>query len=408
MPSQPERPYEPEVEQSMRHLYESLSEKDRRRYAAVEAKKLGHGGVSYLAEVLGCSRHTIERGREELEQLPEDDAEGRVRRPGGGRKPLTESEPDLNDDLDTVLSVRTAGDPMHPEVVWTDLSANQISEQLEELGTSASPATVRKLLSERGLGRRKIQKTRPGGETPERNTQFELIFTLEDLYQTDGQPIFSMDTKKKEHLGRLYRDGRVWAEIPQQAFDHDFPTWAEGVIIPHGIYDPTLNHGHLNVGLSHDTSEFACDSFLWFWENWGRAHYPDATEILLECDAGGSNGCRRRTFKAGLQNVADTIGLPIHVAHYPSSCSKYNPIDRRFFPHVTRACEGVLFDSLETVVSLMRKATTRTGLETTVNVIHKAYETGRKVLDSVIDSLNLTHAPILPQWNYTLAPHDVA
>ena len=150
---------------------------------------------------------------------------------------------------------------------------------------------------DRGLGQRQIEKSLAGGETPDRNAPFEHIFDLEELFEQENNPIFCMDAKKKERLGRLYRDGRVWTTAPQQAFDHDFPSWSEGVIIPHGIYDPQLNHGHVNIGLSHDTSQFACESLVWFWEHWGQEHYPDAEEILLECDAGGSNNCRHKILK---------------------------------------------------------------------------------------------------------------
>lgn len=396
--------YTPEVEREMRDFYDSLSEKDRRRYSAIEAAKLGHGGIIYIAEVLGCSRHTIERGREDIKGLPEDPAAGRVRRPGGGRKPLTEDEPELDDNLDELLRVRTAGDPMHPDVIWTDLSPSSISEELAALGTPASPSVVRDLLRERELGRRQIEKTLAGGSVPERNEQFEHIFALEELFAQENNPIFCMDTKKKERLGRLSRDGHVWTTAPQHAFDHDFPSWSEGVIIPHGIYDLQLNHGHINIGLSHDTSQFACESLTWFWEHWGRQHYPAATDILLECDAGGSNNCHHKIFKVDLQEAVNRIGLPIQVAHYPSYCSKYNPTDRRFFPHVTRACEGVLFDSLGTVVELMRKARTRSGLTTTVHVMRKAYEVGRQLASDALDKINLTWSKLLPQWNYIIDP----
>lgn len=396
--------YQPGVEQEMRDFYHSLSEKDRRRYAAIEARKLGHGGVEYIAELLGCSRHTIERGRHDLERLPDDPAAGRVRRPGGGRKPLTEEQPELDENLDELLQVRTAGDPTQSEVRWTDLSPAQISQQLEQKGTPASPTVVRRLLREHGLGVRKIAKTRPGGEDPDRDAQFEHIFELEEVFEAEENPVFCMDTKRKERLGRLYRDGQVWTTAPEEAFDHDFPSWSEGVIIPHGIYDPRFNHGHLNLGLSHDTCEFACDSFLRFWNHWGRRHYPHASEILLECDAGGSNHCRQKIFKVELQRVANHIGLPIQVAHYPAYCSKYNPTDRRFFPHVSRACEGVLFTSVAKVASLMRQASTRTGLTTTVHVLRKAYQTGRKLPDNVLDTLNLTWSSLLPKWNYIINP----
>lgn len=203
---------------------------------------------------------------------------------------------------------------------------------------------------------------------------------IEQRLQVDlRNPILSIDTKKKELLGTLYRSGRVYSQRSFHAFDHDFPSWSTGKIVPHGIWDEERKHGHLNLGLSHDTSEFACDSFRWYWKRIGRFHYPEATSILWLCDAGGSNNCRHHIFKHDLQELVNDIGVKIRVAHYPTYCSKFNPIERRFFSQVTRTCQGILFDTLETVVNLMRKTRTSTGRRTTVHVIKKLYETGRKV-----------------------------
>jgi hypothetical protein len=396
--------YDEATERRMRGFYESLSEKDRRRYAALEAARLGHGGIEYVSSVVGCSRRTIERAAEELEQLPEDPAKGRVRREGAGRKKATDSEPELEPNLFSLLQNRTAGDPMREDVLWTDLSLDGMSEALGQLGTPLSPPTIKQWLFENAIGKRKILKVLPGGETPDRNEQFEYIATLRTQYEHAGNPIFSIDSKAKEHLGRLYRAGRVYAEAPFRAFDHDFPSWADGTIITHGIFDPLRNHGHLNLGLTHDTSEFACDSFRWFWQRIGRYHYPNATSILWLCDGGGSNSCRQYLFKQDLQHLVDAIGIEIRVAHYPTYCSKFNPIERRLFPHVTRACQGMLFDTLETVVGLMRKTCTKTGLSTTVHVIKRAYEKGRKVTEEFKTNMKLVFDAVLPRWNYKAVP----
>ena len=216
--------------------------------------------------------------------------------------------------------------------------------------------------------------------------------------------MFSLDTKAKEHLGQLFRKGRVWTQRAFQAFDHDFPSWATGVVIPHGIYDLVRNRGHINIGLSHDTSQFACDSFRWYWNRIGRQCYPNAASILLLCDCGGSNSAAQYLFKHDLQRLVNDLGIEIRVAHYPSYCSKYNPIERRFFPHVTRACQGMLFDTLDTVVGLMRKASTTTGLQTTVNVIRRAYEIGRKVADAFKTAMPILFDNLLPKWNYIAQP----
>lgn len=396
--------YPPEVAAQVRAFYATLSEKDQRRYAAVEARRLGHGGIEYVAEVLGCARRTVERGQHELDELPHDPAAGRVRRPGGGRKKKVETEPQLEHHLTSVLEVRTAGDPDEEAVRWTDLSPRQIADAVTELGTPVSPAVVRDWLEEQGLALHKIAKILQGGASPHRDAQFQRITALKAAYLDVGNPVFSVDTKAKEHLGYLYRKGRVRTQQAFAAFDHDFPSWASGVLIPHGIYDLVRNRGHLNLGLSHDTSAFACDSFRWYWNRIGQRCYPDATSILWLCDCGGSNAATQYLFKQDLQQLVNDIGIEIRVAHYPSYCSKFNPIERRFFPHVGRACQGILFDTLDTVVRQMRKTATTTGLRATVNVIRRVYATGRKVAANFKKTMTIVFDEVLPKWNYRVVP----
>jgi hypothetical protein len=360
--------------------------------------------VQYIAGVLGCSTRTIIRGDAELNQLPDDPAAERVRRPGGGRKKKVESEPQLKENLHSIIEVRTAGDPDASDVLWTDLSPRQIAEKATELGTPVSPPVVQDWLEELRMSRRKIEKVLAGGQSPDRDTQFKRIDELKAEYAAAGNPVFSMDTKAKERLGQLFRAGRVWTQKAFQAFDHDFPSWATGIIIPHGIYDLARNRGHINIGLNHDTSEFACDSLRWYWNRIGKQCYPDATSILLLTDAGGSNSATQYLFKQDLQDLVNHLGIPIRVAHYPSYCSKYNPIERRLFPHITRACQGILFDTLDTVVGFMRKASTTTGLKTTVNVIRRAYELGRKVAKGFKSNMTLLFDELLPRWNYVAVP----
>jgi hypothetical protein len=315
-----------------------------------------------------------------------------------------ESDPQLTQNLHSIVEVRTAGDPDASDVLWTDLSPRQIAEAATELGTPVSPPVVRDWLEEMRMSLRKIQKSLAGGQSPDRDTQFKRIAELKDEYAAAGNPVFSMDTKAKERLGQLFRAGRVRTQKPFQAFDHDFPSWATGIIIPHGIYDQVRNRGHINIGLNHDTSKFACDSFRWYWNRIGKQCYPDATSILLLCDAGGSNSASQYLFKQDLQDLVNDLGIKIRVAHYPSYCSKYNPIERRLFPHITRACKGILFDTLDTVVGQMRKASTSTGLQTTVNVIRRVYETGRKVVKGFKSNMALLFDELLPRWNYVAVP----
>ena len=205
-------------------------------------------------------------------------------------------------------------------------------------------------------------------------------------------------------MGKLYRKGRVRCSAPFQAFDHDFPSWSDGVVIPHGIYDRRANLGHINLGLSHDTSQFACDSFKWYWNRIGKQRYPEATSILLTCDGGGSNSANKYIFKYDLGRLSESIGLEIRIAHYPPYCSKYNPIERRFFPHVGRACSGMLFDTIDRVVELMRRTKTSTGLRTTVNIIRRLYETKRNATEEMKANLRITYDKLLPKWNYVASP----
>ena len=289
-------------------------------------------------------------------------------------------------------------------MLWTDLSPRQMADAVTELGTPVSPPVVQDWMEEQGLAQHKIEKVLEGGQSPDRDAQFRRIAELKTEYVAAGNPVFSLDTKAKEHLGQLFRKGRVWTQRAFRAFDHDFPSWATGVIIPHGIYDLARHRGHLNIGLSHDTSQFACDSFRWYWNRIGRRCYPDATSILCLCDGGGSHSAAPYLFKQDLQDLVNDLGIEIRVAHYPSYCSKFNPIERRFFPHVARACQGMLFDTLDTVVRLMRKASTTTGLRTTVHVIGRAYETGRQVTDHFKTTMTLFFDDLLPKWNYRATP----
>ena len=283
-----------------------------------------------------------------------------------------------------------------------------MAETVTEMGTPVSGPTVREWLEdELKIGYRKIEKSRAGGVSPDRDAQFCRIKELIEQYRLANNPVFSIDTKAKEHLGYLFRAGRVRTERPFIAFDHDFPSWATGVLIPHGIYDLFRNLGHINLGLDHDTSAFACDSFRWYWNNVGKRAWPGATSILWLCDCGGSNSASQYLFKEDLQRLANDLGITIRVAHYPSYCSKYNPIERRFFPHVGRACQGMLFDTLDTVIRLMKKASTRTGLATTVNVLSGLYQIGRKVAEGFKDNIPLTFDKMLPKWNYFAAPQEL-
>ncbi len=404
-------PYQPEVEETMRRFYSSLNEKDRRHLAGFEALRFGHGGRSYIAGVLRCSRNTVSKGAREVSGLPKREVEGRIRKKGGGRKPYTVTwGAKLDEKFLAVLSEHTAGDPMDERVRWTNLTPGEIAEALrKDHGLVVSKFVVRKLLKKHNYRRRKAQKkVSLKQEIKNRNEQFENIVRLKAEFEAAGNPIVSLDTKKKEYLGNFYRDGHLYTLAELQTYDHDFHSYAEGVIIPHSIYDLGLNVGYIQLGTSYDTGQFACDSFRLWWDTYGRQHYPTATAILVLCDGGGSNSSRHYLFKQDLQALADEIGVEIRIAHYPPYCSKYNPIEHRFFPHVTRACQGVIFTSIELVQELMAKTNTSTGLKAFVHIIDKVYQTGRKVAAGFKENMRIVFDDFLPQWNYRAIPLSIA
>ncbi len=294
---------------------------------------------------------------------------------------------------------------MRADVKWTNLSRRQIARKITELGTPVGRDVVSQLLRKHRYRRRKAQKKKTmGPRHPDRNAQFENIARLKKEYLEAGWPVISVDTKKKELLGDFHRDGVIDTQETIETNDHDFGSAGSGTVIPHGIYDVGLNAGYIHLNTSHDTSELACDSIAFWWEGHGRAAYPRAEKLLVLCDGGGSNSASRYVFKEELQELADRLGLEIRVAHYPPYCSKYNPIEHRLFPHVTRACRGVIFRALETVRYYMSKAETGKGLTVRVGILEKVYETGRKCTAGFKESMKIVFDEILPKWNYTAVP----
>lgn len=394
------------IEEEIRKFYNRLNEKNRRLFAAVEAIKIGHGGISYIAKIVGCTRKTVARGIRELMTLMIDDQhDSRARQLGGGRKPYDITHKEINEQFLDVLKNYTAGDPMNEKIKWTNLTPKEIAEKLEaQHGVRVSATVIRQLLRKHDYRRRKAQKTKTAKTVANRNEQFEKIATQQADYRMTGNPIISMDTKKKEFIGDFYRAGYLYTQETISTFDHDFNSLAEGVVIPHSLYDVTRNTAYINIGTSKDTSEFACDSILQWWQNQGRIDYPNATSILLLCDGGGSNHSRHYLFKQDLQELVNKIGVEIRIAHYPPYTSKYNPIEHRLFPHVTRACQGVIFKSVAMVKELIQKTTTTAGLKVTVNIIDKVYQTGRRANENFKENMQIVFDDFLPSWNYRAVP----
>jgi len=320
---------------------------------------------------------------------------------------LIDADPTLSENFQKVLQDHTAGDPMTTEVKWTNLSRRQIAQRMAELGRRVGRDVVSQLLRRHGYRKRQALKKKTMGHHRDRNAQFEQIALLKKRYLKAGLPVISIDTKKKELLGDFYRDGRIETQQTVEVNDHDFGSAGSGVVIPHGVYDVGRNQGFLHLNTSHDTSELACDSIAAWWQHHGRTSYPQAEKLLVLCDGGGSNSATQYVFKEELQTLANRLGIEIRIAHYPPHCSKYNPIEHRLFPHVTRACRGVIFRTLEVARYYMAKTGTTTGLKVEVSILEKVYETGRKCAAGFKESMKIAFDKLLPKWNYCAVPQPV-
>lgn len=293
---------------------------------------------------------------------------------------------------------------MREGVKWTNLSRRQIACQLKALGTPASKNVVSQLLHDHGYRRRKAQKKHTMGEHSDRNAQFEKIAQLKQEYLSAGKPVISIDTKKKEMLGNFYRDGVTDAVEPMIVNDHDFASSGNGQVIPHGIYDLARNQACVHLNTSHDTTEFACESLELWWREQGQFDYPDTDEVLILCDGGGSNSSSKYIFKEDLQALSNRLELKLRIAHYPPHCSKYNPIEHRVFPHVTRACKSVPLETVQIAKHYMEKTETTQGLGVVVRIIDKVFQTGRTYAKDFKKNMKILFDDYLPKWNYTAIP----
>jgi hypothetical protein len=293
---------------------------------------------------------------------------------------------------------------MREGVLWTNLSLRELSRRLVALGTPASRRTIRRLLRKLKVGRRTARKKKSMGQHPDRNAQFGNIARLRKEYETAGDPVISVDTKKKELLGNFHRDGLTYTQQTVETFDHDFPSAGQGKLIPHGVYDPARGQASIHLNTSHDTGELCCDSIALWWQEHGMPAYRESKRLLILCDGGGSNSATQYLFKEDLQKLANRLGLELRVAHYPPYCSKHNPIEHRVFPHVTRACQGVIFHTVEIAKQFIERAKTSTGLRVTVSLLDKVYATGRKCAEGFKDTMKILFDDHLPKWNYRALP----
>lgn len=387
-----------------------FDERTRRIWGAVEARSLGRGGISRVSEATGMSRSTIRLGLMELEQVSQGDEAvleaGSIRRTGGGRKQITASDVSLLDDLESLIEPGTRGDPESP-LRWTTQSTHKLAKTLQEMGHQVSPRTVYTLLREQDYSLQTNRKTHEGKGHVDRDEQFQHISRRVKQQQLAGQPVISVDAKKRELIGEFFNEGHEWRpqKAPRTVNAYDFVDKELGKVIPYGVYDLSLNQGWVSVGIDHNTAEFAVATIRQWWYEMGKTLYPEATELLITADCGGSNGYRSRLWKAELQILGDEIGLTIKVCHFPPGTSKWNKIEHRLFCHITRNWRGVPLETHQVVVNLVSSTRTEEGLEVHCWLDDKTYQTGRKVSDEEMSSVRLKRNAFQGNWNYEIQPH---
>jgi hypothetical protein len=381
----------------------TLNEAQARWFVAREALAVGRGGLKAMHVLTGMARPTILRGMRELQAGTSLGASGRVRQPGGGRKRLEVADPKLVRAIEKIMDESTAGDPMSL-LRWTSKSTERIAEELTRRGHPISADTVGRRLRELEYSLQANLKTKEGSAPPGRDEQFRYINAQVKRFLKRGEPILSIDAKKKERVGAFKNAGRTWRPKgqPSHVNVYDYPSLAVGTAIPYGAYDVQRNEGFVNVGMSHDTAEFAVESLRRWWRLFGRRRYPRAKALLLCADGGGSNGSRNRAWKYHLQHLADHLGVAITVCHYPPGTSKWNKIEHRMFSFISLNWRGQPLVSYETVVNLISGTRTRAGLRVKAILDPRSYEAGTKISDEEMEAIRLQRHARYPDWNYTI------
>jgi hypothetical protein len=386
-----------------------MNERMRRNWAAAEAMEIGWGGVSAVVSATGLSHNTIDLGIRELEAGVSPDSleipHGRVRRAGGGRKPVVHHDASLLKDLESLVDPVSRGDPQSP-LRWTCKSTRRLAEELRGRGHTVGYRTVAALLRRLNYSLQSNRKTREGASHPDRNAQFEYINAQVSRFQRRGQPVVSVDTKKKELVGDFKNGGREYQPEghPEEVGTHDFMDKELGKAIPYGVYDMTANEGWVSVGIDHDTAYFATESLRRWWANMGSKVYPEAKELLVTADGGGSNGIRLRLWKVAVQELADVIGMRIKVCHFPPGTSKWNKIEHRMFCHITQNWRGRPLRSVGVIVNLIGNTRTGTGLKIRAELDNSRYGIGIKVSDEQLAGVRMKKDDFHGEWNYTISP----
>ncbi len=398
-----------EVAKRFKLMSRFLDERTTRLWAGVEALALGRGGREFVARAAGLSRTTVLKGMQEVRAKKPPSDLVRVRRKGAGPKRIEEKQPGIYQALEALVDPVTRGDPQSP-LRWTCKSTRTLATELGQQGFKVSQHKVGEMLGSLGYSLQAPRKMLEEESHPDRDAQFCHINAQVKAFQGRGQPVISVDTKKKELVGAFQNGGREWqpAGAPIFTHVHDFPTMAEGKAIPYGVYDVAADKGWVSVGVDHDTPVFAVNSIRGWWKKMGKAEYPQATELLVTADAGGSNSYRSRVWKAELQRFANETGMAISVVHFPPGTSKWNKVEHRLFSHISMNWRGQPLEDYETVVQLIGSTTTRTGLKVKARLDRRKYSTGIQVNDSVIDALNLTPSEFHGEWNYTLRQQPIA
>ena len=394
------------IESRFRSLSPLMDERMRRQWAAAESRTYGWGGVRAVSRATGLAPNTIKRGLAELqarEANPAVPVTPRVRRPGGGRRRATDADPKLAAALERLVDPATRGDPQSP-LRWTCKSTTQLAQELTRQGHPVSPRTVGRLLRTAGYSLQSNRKTKEGASHPDRNAQFEHINQTVKSFQRRGQPVISVDTKKKELIGDFKNGGREWRPQgePDEVRVHDFIDKTLGKAIPYGVYDVTQNQGWVSVGIDHDTARFAAQAIRRWWQKMGSKRHRGAKELLIVADGGGSNGSRCRLWKVALQELADQLGLTIHVCHFPPGTSKWNKIEHRMFCHITQNWRGRPLISHEVIVQLIANTTTSQGLKIQAELDHRKYPTGTKVTSQDLAAVRLKPHKFHGEWNYSI------
>ena len=386
----------------------TLDERGKRLFAAAEVRAAGWGGLKAVAAITGLARSRINRGEDDLdgEPLPpKKGGEGRVRRAGGGRKLVAATDPGLVPELVRLVEPATLGDPMRP-LIWVSKSMDKLAAMLTKMGHPVSADTVKKELVKLGFSRQHNRKADEGSKHPDRNAQFEHINARVIAAQAAGQPVISVDTKKKELVGNYKNGGSDYRPKgqPTRVKVHDFVDKEKGKVAPCGVYDVTANTGFVSVGITADTAEFAVQSIRTWRERMGAQRYPQAHALTIAADGGGSNGARVRLWKIELQKLADETRLTLHVHHFPPGTSKWNKIEHRMFCHITQNWRGKPLTDHLTIVELIGATTTKTGLKIESALDTATYEKGIKVSDAEMAALNIVGDDFHPEWNYTIKP----